>query len=270
MQKFVNKLIDNAVRKVDRYVNNGSTWLIFTQDKKWVIELTKEGTLWYNYNFFKNLFAYLSLDVVENQHYITKWVEDNIIRDGVKVTNKSLRVDDSCVIEDTVQNGVKNIRHSKSENDSRAENTIQNGVKETKNTIGKATHTIEDTIQNGVKETHRDAERHPKTVEDTIQNGVIHTRFLSNNRAEYVEHTIENGVKKTYSDKIPHEYDWSDQFTEDVEDTIQNGVKEVQPLPAQDGNMDYSNYYYRQGDRTKPHTQYVNDVIENSIKETIL
>jgi hypothetical protein len=49
---------------------------------------------------------------------------------------------------------------------------------------------------------------------------------------------------------------------------LEKGIKEVQPLPSQEGNMDYSNYYYRQGDRTKPHTQYVNDVITNGIKKT--
>ena len=360
MQKFVNKLIDNAVRKVDRYVNNGSTWLIFTQEKKWVIELTKEGTLWYNYNFFKNVFSFLGLDVVENQHYITKWVEDNVIRVGVKVANKSLRVDDSCLIQDTIKDGVKNtklipesavifsventiengvkqLRHRKGADDTRAENiilngvkdtrkqtvtsqivvenTIQNGVKETglhegvrplavnntihngvkqtysggdvcrndsiEDTIDKGVKeikkspfsnfaTVENTIQNGVKYTGDKQGNYNLVVEDTIQNGVKHTIDTTHHRNKLVEDTIDNGVKKTYSDKIPHEYDWSDQFTEDVEDTIQNGVKEVQPLPAQDGNMDYSNYYYRQGDRTKPHTQYVNDVIENSIKETIL
>jgi hypothetical protein len=50
---------------------------------------------------------------------------------------------------------------------------------------------------------------------------------------------------------------------------IKNGIKEVQPLPAQDGNRDWGNYYHRQKDRTKPHTQYVDDVIENSIKEKL-
>jgi len=32
--------------------------------------------------------------------------------------------------------------------------------------------------------------------------------------------------------------------------------------------MDYSNYYYRQGVPTKPHTQYVDDAIRDGVKET--
>jgi hypothetical protein len=49
---------------------------------------------------------------------------------------------------------------------------------------------------------------------------------------------------------------------------LEKGIKEVQPLPSQEGNMDWGNYYYRQGVPTKPHTQYVNDVITNGIKKT--
>jgi hypothetical protein len=56
----------------------------------------------------------------------------------------------------------------------------------------------------------------------------------------------------------------------DVTDVIRDGIKEVQPLPAQDGNRDWGNYYYRKGEPTKPHTKYVDEVIESGIKETKL
>lgn len=349
LQKLIDKVIDKAVVGCDTYKHNGSTWLLFTDDKKWVIELTKEGTLWYNYYFFKKLFKVIALDVVENQHYITKWVEDTVIN-GVK-SIKGEYYKEIQKVEYTIQNGVKSTSWDPTGKKSLVEDTIQNGVKHTIDTTHHKNKLVEDAIENGVKETHRDAERHPKTIEDAIQ----------------------NGVKKTYSDKIPHEYDWSKQFTEEIDDIIQNGVKhtekslqidgscviedvikegvkhteygdwldgderfddiiengikethddayhhtgrvkgvikngvkecmpsrtplynpmdfsvqyrenhrlddvasvlekgikEVQPLPSQEGNMDYSNYYYRQGVPTKPHTQYVNDVITNGIKKT--
>ena len=344
MESAVYKLINMKVKNVDKYVNNGSTWLIFTDRKQWVIELTKEGTLWYNYNFFKAVFSYFGLDVVENQHYITKWVEDNVIRDGVKVANKSLRVDDSCFIQDTIENGVKQLRHRKGADDTRAENIIQNGVKHTERGKQMAAARVENTIQNGVKVTLRFGLGNEAEIEDTIQNGIQDTRPMEEwvNSKSIVDKTIkggiketnptkfanfedaiENGIKNTYSDKIPNDYDWSDEFESDVEDAIQNGInmtmgayssrlpnpvenvikngvkecvpvhhmlynpmdfsvvyrenhrlddvtsvlengiKEVQPLPAQDGNMDWGNYYHRQEDRTKPHTEYVKDVIDN-------
>ena len=346
MEKIINRLIDEAVVDVDKYVNNNSTWLIFTESKQWVIELTKDGTLWYNYNFFKNLFVYMSMDVVENQHYITKWVEDNII------------------------NGVKHLRHRKGADDSRAENIIQNGVKEAKpmEEWVNSKKIVDKTIQNGVKSTKGEYYKEIQKVEYTIQNGIKDTRWMSDWLDNKVENTIQNGVKHTeYGDwedgderlddiiqngvkhiepggylgsiemkgKIVHQLESPKQNNE-VEDVIQhgvietfdethhrrrevvrtirdgikqtcaqipsidavvervveegikqtigeeyhhrgridgvikNGIKEVQPLPAQDGNRDWGNYYHRQKDRTKPHTQYVNDVIENSIKETIL
>jgi hypothetical protein len=120
LQKLIDKVIDKAVVGCDTYKHNGSTWLLFTNDKKWVIELTKEGTLWYNYYFFQKLFKVIALDVVENQHYITKWVEDTVIN-GVKSTRKlqfvsPSRVEDTIgnsntIVEDTIQNGVKHNRH---------------------------------------------------------------------------------------------------------------------------------------------------------------
>ena len=53
---IVKKLINIYVKDADVYVNNGSLWLIFTEEKKWVIELDNAGNLWYNYHFFYNIF----------------------------------------------------------------------------------------------------------------------------------------------------------------------------------------------------------------------
>ena len=308
LQKLIDKLIDNAVVGCDTYKHNSSTWLIFTNDKKWVIELTKEGTLWYNYYFFQKLFKVIALDVVENQHYITKWVEDNVIN-GVK-ESRALEewVNSEKIVDKTIQNGVKDIRKQEVACIQIIENTIQNGVKHTEKSLQiDGSCVIEDTIQNGVKD-------------------ISHSTF---NQQRAVEDTIENGVKVTYSDKIPHQYDWTNQFTDEIDDIIKNGVKEtspggylgfvenkgrkihqfetakqlyyvedviesgikktegamlfdesqidtvisdgikeVQPLPSQEGNKDWGIYYHRQEVPTKPHTQYVDDVVRDGVKET--
>jgi hypothetical protein len=213
MEKIINRLIDEAVVNVDKYVNNGSTWLIFTESKQWVIELTKDGTLWYNYNFFNNLFVYTSMDVIENQHYITKWVEDNII------------------------NGVKHLRHRKGADDYRAENIIQNGVKETRWMSDWLDNKVENTIQNGVKRT-LDGNPHPNhqsnEVEDIIQNGIKHTEYGDwEDGDERLDDIIQNGVKHIepggylgsieMKGKIVHQLESPKQNNE-VEDVIQHGV----------------------------------------------
>ena len=297
MEKIVNTLIDEAVQKVDTYTNNGSTWLIFTDDKRWVIELTKDGTLWYNYNFFNSLFAYTSMDVIENQHYITKWVENNVInkkkpvknevkdtnadefpflalvddtiQNGVKETHSgcNLLIDDS--IEYAIQNGVKDTKENWSESKYQVEDTIQNGVKETLSTAGKPlrvedaiengvkdTQTrltdeeleVEDTIQNGVKRTGNIINGWTKSAEDTIQNGVKETSFVAYGLGTTVEDIIQNGVKRT---------DWYDGSSLcEVEETIQNGVKETK------SDRGYTNHF------RKKHN--VDGVIQNGVKETRL
>jgi len=171
MKEVLFKIFDKFTQKVDTYYNNGSMWLIFTDEKKWVIELTKEGVLWYNFYFFQDCFKYLSLDVVENQHYITEWFEE----------------------------------------------TIQNGVSLTNPNVCKSLSPVEDIIQNGIKETHEDV----------------------------------------YDNKGR------------VDGVIRNGIKETIELPDKSGELNgYGEYYARQKNRTYPHTDIVNDVITDGIKET--
>jgi len=105
MQKVINKLIDKFINGSDVYYHNESLWIIFSDTKQWVIELTDRNILWYNYGFFKQIFSFVSLDVVENQHYITKWAED-IIQSRVRITQR-LFSDYINAVEYTIQNGVK-------------------------------------------------------------------------------------------------------------------------------------------------------------------
>ena len=261
---IIKKLLKSKIKGVDNYKHNGSTWLIFTSEKKWVIELTKEGTLWYNHFFFKEIFDFVGLDVVENQHYITKWVEDNIIN-GVKHLRHRKGADDSRA-ENIIQNGVKDTSWDPTGKKSLVEDTIQNGVIHTIDTTHHKNKYVEDTIQNGVKETHRDAERHPKTVEDTIQNGVKSTRKLQFVSPSRVEDTVINGVKYTGGIGNPM---W---MGGRVEDTIQNGVihtkvsKKVRHFSVEDtiqNGVKHTEY----GDWLDGDERF-DDIIDNGIKET--
>ena len=271
--EMVKELIDFNSEGVDTYNHNGSTWLIFTDQKKWVIELTKEKTLWYNYYFFTGVFKYLSLDVVENQHYITKWVEDTVIN-GVKST-KGEYYKEIQKVEYTIQNGVKDTKFSFNISSAFVENTIQTGVKKTKRSYeGSRKQRTKDTIQNGVKHTSNRRLVVSKDIEDTIQNGVKRTIADDIRRGwPIIEDTIQNGVKKTYSDKIPHEYDWTDQFTEEIEGIIQNGVKHTEKSLQIDGSCVIEDVL-REGVK---HTEYgdwldgderFDDIIKNGVKET--
>jgi hypothetical protein len=271
MENIILKFIGQNIKGVDTYQHNGSNWLIFTDEKKWVIELTKDGTLWYNYNFFNSIFSFFSLDVIENQHYITKWVEDTI-QNGVKRTNKhSLYYLNS--VEDTIQNGVKNTLPEKTTcSPHLLEDIVQNGVKRTCNTSIDM-ESIQHTIQNGIKNTEPGGYLGPITIRgkvfhqfessnqtdnvgNVIQNGVKETKAMGEwvNAESIINKTIQNGIKQTCA-QIPS-------IQPVVERILEKGVKELKELPDMSGNlMGYGDYYNRQEDRTKPHTKYVDEAV---------
>jgi len=328
-KKVLFHLIDSKTKGVDTYHHNGSMWLIFTDQKKWVIELSKDGTLWYNHYFFKDCFKYLSLDVVENQHYITEWVED-IIQNGVRNT-------DSWVgkpfvsVEYIIQNGIKETIDQWNQNRPSVKDVIEKGVKETTPSgylgsiemKGKIVHQfespkqnneVEDIIQNGVKETNPHYLMGDLTIEEVIQNGVKRTVSYKDRPEPTVEGIIQSGIKETK--KIEHDRTtYHGYFNQErgshtpldtVQDVLKNGIKHTQPhvleilnpigfeptlkenkrmnevnnvldkgikevieLPDQSGELNgYGEYYARQKNRTCPHTDTVNDVICDGIKET--
>ena len=274
MDNLIYKFINQSVRNVDTYQHNGSTWLIFTNDKKWVIELTKDKTLWYNYTFFKSIFDFFSIDVVENQHYITKWVEDSIIN-GIKETQFNWHENKSWV-NGVIQNGVNETLNTEYMPKVMVEDTIQNGVKHTQPLQRHFHRQVEDTIQNGVKHTNVFYDTFEGRVKDIIQNGVKGTNGTLRRTLLGVDDIIQNGVKET---KTPGNGDlistveWlnennSNSYPKMIDEVIENGIKQIEPLPAQDGNRDWGNYYHGKEDRTKPFNEYLDEAIRFGVKET--
>ena len=58
LKKFLFNIINKFSKDADVYHHNGSLWLIHTNDRRWIVEFTKERTLWFNYNFFKYFFNF--------------------------------------------------------------------------------------------------------------------------------------------------------------------------------------------------------------------
>ena len=331
LEKLVFGMFDQMVEGADKYVTKqGSTWLIFTESKKWVIEFTKDKTLWFNFNLFQNELDLIGKDCVEERDLIKNWFESRFFNKPKVEETKKRRLCPSPLVEDTIQNGVKDTLSVFFQSINLVEDTIQNGVKDTQYDERSYLKWVEDTIENGVKETQTRMWPPVGAVDETIENGVKTTEWYSGNSYGEVEDTIENGVKETtpsgylgsieMKGKIVHQFESPKQnnevedtiengvketkenrlirtisvistikngvketkesmlesleqidhqvtnyeITESINDAIENGVKEIQPLPAQDGNRDWGLYYQRQEDRTKPHTEYVKEVIEDS------
>ncbi len=187
------KIMEFKLKDSDTYYNHGSTWIILTDKKQWVIELTKEGVLWYNYHFFQSIFTGLMgfEDTAKNQDYITKWVE-NFIQNGVKET-KPEYLEGDLAMEEVIQNGVKH--------------TEPGGYLGSIEMKGKIVHQLESPKQN-------------EEVEDVIEKGVELTNSsLQIDGSCVVENVIQNGIKETWG--------YSRQPQQRVNEIINGSIKET-------------------------------------------
>jgi hypothetical protein len=172
LEKLLFGIFDHSIEGIDRYNHNGSLWLIFTDEMRWVVEYTKSQTLWYNYHLFKQEMDMVGLDCVEDCDIIKKWFESRFLnKNGVKDT-KQLPPTLTWEVEDTIQNGVKHTLHETIPDSFLIEDTIQNGVKHTLHRHDFEIVEVEDTIQNGVKHCEDgDWLDGDERFEDIIQNG---------------------------------------------------------------------------------------------------
>jgi hypothetical protein len=270
IETLIKKMIDIHIKDADVYVNKGSLWLIFTEEKKWVIEFDNAGNLWYNYHFFSKIFKLISMNVVDNEHYITRWVED-ALQNGMKYTvNEKYPL--RFHVEDALQNGVKHTDRFKFFQDKPQIMTVktaiaglsENGVKDTTGNVIWSDVNVEDVLQNGVKKTLYVEEGTFTSigfgvhVEDTIQNGVKHVRAFVN-KGKKVEDAIQNGVKDTKN------LQWMK--TTLIEDAVQNGVKHTEP-GGYLGHTTIGDKVVHQFESPKQNNE-VEDVIENSFKQTM-
>jgi len=261
MKRAINQLIEKELKGVDVYNHNGSMWFIFTEEKRWVFEYTKEDILWYNYSLFNNVFSFVSLDVTENTEYITDWFTKNIlgkpiltsgdnfvmekgvisiIENGIKETEGVV----GCnipIVNRVLENGVKNTWTNEIPNEYNWSEDFDREVEDTISSFFYNALLVEDTIQNGVKYTSQRNFTSRTSVEDTIQNGVKYTAACVFKYKRTVEDTIQNGVKNTtgaefvtnvvVEDTIQNGVKYTFQLEHDcsikVEDAHQNGVKEI-------------------------------------------
>jgi hypothetical protein len=261
LEKLVFGMFDQMVEGADKYVTKqGSTWLIFTESKKWVIEFTKDKTLWFNYNIFQGELELIGKDCTEERDLIKNWFESRFLNKPKVWATFNHAIDSNQAVEDTIQNGVKEAHHVDVMKffDKKMENTIENGVKDTKLNNRILDLKVEDAIQEGVKRTFDMEFRNQLSVEDTIQEGVKHTEDMVHVSKETVEDTIQNGVKHTL-DRTSH-------FPFAIEDTIQNGVKETTPSGYL-GSIEMKGKIVHQIESPKQNNE-VEDTIQNGVKET--
>ena len=224
MQKIINELINNSLKGVDTYRWHDSTWLIFSEEFRWVIELTDEGTLWFNYKFFDKVLRYASLSPTEGSKYITGWAEGYFFRknDGWKVFDSDAihRLNKTVTI---VNRGVKKTEgRGKNHGDEFEWHTravVDNGIKDVKPNV--VFHGVNKSSMSyvpcsgNVTDIWMIVEEGIKNVmpsKATSKSGIHFDDVMCSGNITDVSLIVEQGIKNTYPDMNPNDYDWSDEF----------------------------------------------------------
>jgi hypothetical protein len=210
-KKMFHKIMEFKLKDADTYYNHGSTWIILTDKKQWVIELTKEGVLWYNYHFFQSIFTGLMgfEDTAKNQDYITKWVE-NFIQNGVKET-KPEYLEGDLAMKEVIQNGVKHTEPGGYLGSIEMKGKIVHQLESPKQN-----EEVEDVIENGVKLTNSSLQIDGScVVEDVIQNGIKETWGYSRQPQQRVNEIINGSIKETNWRKVDNHPTYLDNILKD-------------------------------------------------------
>jgi hypothetical protein len=136
LEKLLFGVFDDTIRGVDIYNHNGTMWLIFTDQMKWVVEYTKDQTLWYNYHLFEQEMGFVGLNCLDHKEIIRKWFESRFLKqlELVKFIQNPI-LPKEFDVEEVIQNGtpmgeIKYVRPHWSLEESSIEEVIQSGVKE--------------------------------------------------------------------------------------------------------------------------------------------
>ena len=207
MKKIINELINNSIKGVDVYRYNNATWLIFTDENKWVVELTDEGTLWYNYKFFNDMMRYVSMDPKEYEGYITGWANDYFFKDVKKMgDSNSIRIQNRG--QNLTWRIVKDVKP----------NVVFHGINNECMSYVPCGGNITDIwriIEEGVKNV--------MPSKATSKSGIHFDDVMCSGNITDVSLIVEQGIKNTYPDRNSGDYDWSNEFEADK--VIERGVK---------------------------------------------
>jgi hypothetical protein len=241
MKKIIDELINHSIKGVDVYRWKDATWLIFTDETRWVVELTDEGTLWYNYKFFKDVFKYVSIDVgTEIDGHIIQWANDFFYKDCAHRSAAYPRDKGRYETPKVLENGIKNASSTRALGGEYVEKVVEGGIKETQ----------------GRGKNHGDEfEWHTRAV---IGNGVKEVGGL-NSKAEFnVRNVMNYGVKEVNDSSAVHRQNRA-------QNEMSRMIKEVKPNRVTIVNEKMDRFYY-DNDCTANNTEIFR-IVEEGVKE---
>ena len=164
MKEIVFKIIDEFSKGSDYYTYQGSKWLIFTDEKRWLYELTSDGILWYNNNFFSECLQYVGIKSEKSPDLIKSWVESRLLNESIKNSMYPMFIPKGGhkLLNEIIESGIKSVTSFSDGSieqfcmDYACDDVMVKGVKEMK-MIEEGTNVFmdmmsEDTISKGVKQ----------------------------------------------------------------------------------------------------------------------
>jgi hypothetical protein len=236
MKKIIDELINSSISGVDVYRYKNATWLIFTDETRWVVELTDEGTLWYNYRFFNDVFKYVSMTVgKEMEDYVIQWANDYFYKNCAHRSIAYPRDKGRNETPKVLENGIKEVYDSSSvHRQMRAQNVMNKIIEEVKpNRVtvhdekmdrfyydpGCSANTTDIwmVVEEGVKEI--------KPSIWTTKRGIHISDLMCSGNTTDISSITKNGIKNIYADQYSGDdgYNWSNEF--DADKVIEGGVK---------------------------------------------
>jgi hypothetical protein len=178
MKKIIDELINHSIKGVDVYRWKDATWLIFTDETRWVVELTDEGTLWYNYKFFKDVFKYVSINVgTEMDGYIIQWANDFFYKDCAHRSAAYPRDKGRYETPKVLENGIKNASSTRALGGEYVEKVVEGGIKETKERGKNRGDVLEwqtsDVIGKGIKEVYDSSSTHRQMRAQNLMGRIV-------------------------------------------------------------------------------------------------
>jgi hypothetical protein len=178
MKKIIDELINSSISGVDVYRYKNATWLIFTDETRWVVELTDEGTLWYNYKFFNDVFKYVSMTVgKEMEEYVIQWANDYFYKDCAHRSIAYPRDKGRNETPKVLENGIKNASSTRALGGEYVEKVVEGGIKETKERGKNRGDVLEwqtiDVIGKGIKEVYDSSSTHRQMRAQNLMGRIV-------------------------------------------------------------------------------------------------
>jgi len=251
MKKIVDELISYSIQGVDVYRWKNATWLIFTDETRWVVELTDEGTLWYNYKFFKDVFKYVSITVgTEMDEYIIQWANDYFYKDCAHRSAAYPRDKARNETPKVLENGIKDVSSTRALGKDYIENVVEGGIKETTPVKDHFDEfDVNKVIDGGIKKVGQHGKNHgdefewhtraviSKGIKEVYDSSSTHRQMRAENLIPRIVKDIKPNrvtIKGEKMDRFYYSTDCTANNTE-IFRIVEEGVKKVKP------NIEYSN-----------------------------